>query len=180
MPNRALGGRSSRRGDQSVSSLTGGASDGGGSVRCVRGSTALPSPHYTVQNGTVLDNGTRLTWQQGFSASQMLPDGVASYCAGLSLAGGGWRAPSVKELETLVDDALVAPAADTSVFPLPPVVDGGPPDWAFYSSTPVVSPNDPATRDVSFIDGADGTGTNDLGYVYVPLTVNFHWVRCVR
>jgi hypothetical protein len=168
------------QGDQSVSSITGGAMEGGGSVRCVRGSAAQPSPHYTVQDGTVHDNGTQLTWQQGYSSTQMLPNGVASYCTGLSLSGGGWRAPSVKELETLVDDALVAPALDTSVFPLPPVVDGGTLDWTFYSSTLMVGVTDTETRAVSFIDGGDGTGTNDLGFVYAPLTVNFHWVRCVR
>ena len=166
--------------DQSVSSLTGMTITGGGSIRCVRGSTAQPSPHYTLQNGTVHDNGTQLTWQQGYSSAQMLPNGVTSYCAGLSLSGGGWRAPSVKELATLVDDALIAPAEDTSTFPLPPVPDGGPVDWSFYSATLVVGTTDSATRDVSFIDGVDGTGTNDLGFVYAPITVNFHWVRCVR
>lgn len=82
------------QGDQSVSSITGGAMEGGGSVRCVRGSAAQPSPHYTVQDGTVHDNGTQLTWQQGYSSTQMLPNGVASYCTGLSLSGvvGGRRA----------------------------------------------------------------------------------------
>jgi hypothetical protein len=168
------------QGDQSVSSITGTAIDGGGSLRCVRGSTTQPSPHYTVQNGTVFDNGTRLTWQQGYSTTQMLPDGVAGYCTGLSLSGGGWRAPSVKELETLVDDAAIAPALDTSVFSLPPPVDGGPVDWVFYSSSPVVGVNAAETRYVTFLDGLDGTGTNDLGTVYESLTVNFHWVRCVR
>ncbi len=168
------------QGDQSVSSVSGTAIDGGGSLRCVRGSTAQPSPHYTVQNGTVFDNGTRLTWQQGYSSAQMLPNGVAGYCAGLSLSGGGWRAPSVKELETLVNDAVVAPALDTSVFSLPPAVDGGPPDWAFYTSSPVVGVNDAETRDVLSLVCVDGTGTNDLEFVYESLTANFHWVRCVR
>jgi hypothetical protein len=168
------------QGDQSVSSITGTATDGGGTVRCVRGSTMQPSPHYTVQGGVVHDNGTQLTWQQGYSSTDMLPNGVAGYCAGLTLAGGGWRAPSVKELETLVDDDVVSPALDTSVFTLPPVVDGGTVDWAFYSSTLVVGTNNSATRDVEFVAGLDGTGTNDLGFVYVPLNVNFHWVRCVR
>jgi hypothetical protein len=82
-----------------------GSLQGSDAVRCVRGRVAATGPHYTVSNGTVHDNWTGLTWQQSPSASPVLPSTVGSYCTGQTLAGGGWRAPSVNELETLWGDS---------------------------------------------------------------------------
>jgi len=73
-------------------------------VRCVRGQGSATGPHYTVSGGEVLDNWTGLTWIQSPSTSSMLPSTVSSYCASQTLDGGGWRAPSVNELETLWGD----------------------------------------------------------------------------
>jgi hypothetical protein len=73
-------------------------------VRCVRGHGSATGPHYTVSGGEVHDNWTGLTWIQSLSASTMLPSTVSSYCASQTLDGGGWRAPSVNELETLWGD----------------------------------------------------------------------------
>jgi hypothetical protein len=80
--------------------------DNGGpiAVRCVRGGAAPEAPHYTIASGTVHDNWTGLTWTQAPSASTMLESAVRSYCTSQTLAGGGWRAPSVNELETLFGD----------------------------------------------------------------------------
>jgi hypothetical protein len=82
----------------------GGNLQGPSAVRCVRGHGPATGPHYTVANGTIRDNWTGLTWIQSPSSSPMLPSTVGSYCAGQSLDGGGWRAPSVNELETLWGD----------------------------------------------------------------------------
>jgi hypothetical protein len=70
----------------------------------VRGQVAAESDHYAIGNGTVHDNWSGLTWIQSPSASTVLPSTVGSYCAGQTLSGGGWRAPSTNELETLFGD----------------------------------------------------------------------------
>ena len=76
---------------------------GPNAVRCVRGSVAATGAHYTVANGIVEDNWTGLSWIQSPSAL-MEPSSVGSYCTSQTLGGGGWRAPSENELETLVAD----------------------------------------------------------------------------
>lgn len=53
-------------------------------------------------NGTITDNNTGLTWQQGEGGQKTWGD-AETYCGGLSLAGGGWRLPSKKELISIVD-----------------------------------------------------------------------------
>jgi hypothetical protein len=97
-----------------------GAFDNGGplAVRCVRGGQAPTGAHYTVADGTVHDNWTGLTWIQSPSSSAMLPSTVGSYCMSQTLAGGGWRAPSANELETLWGDFFAPDAVtpDTTTF----------------------------------------------------------------
>jgi hypothetical protein len=72
-------------------------------VRCVRGAFTPAGAHYTIANGIVEDNWTGLSWIQSPSAL-MEPSSVGSYCTSQTLGGGGWRAPSENELETLVAD----------------------------------------------------------------------------
>jgi Protein of unknown function (DUF1566) len=103
-------------------------------VRCVRGATTnVPPVHYTVANGTVTDHYTGLTWQQNVSVNSYgpLPGPAASYCSSLTLAGGGWRLPSLKELLTLVDFCAPqpGPTIDKAVFPNTPA------EWLWSSST---------------------------------------------
>jgi hypothetical protein len=74
-------------------------------VRCVRGHGTASGPHYAVANGTVRDNWTGLTWIQSASSSTMEPSAIGAYCAAQTNAGGGWREPSVNELETLWGDS---------------------------------------------------------------------------
>lgn len=97
---------------------TGGAS-GTNYVRCVRGLPNRQSLFKNNGNGTVTDLATGLTWQQ--HEGLILPmsnDGPAeAYCQGLSLAGGGWRLPTVKELLSIVDNRVYDPAIDGDVFP---------------------------------------------------------------
>jgi hypothetical protein len=164
---------------QTMDTMNGQAFDGANAIRCVRGDTSQPSPHYVVQNGTVFDNGTKLTWQQGYDPIPSLPNGVASYCATLLLDGGGWRAPSVKELETLVDDTAEAPALDP-VFQVP---SGSVGDLVFWSGSPwTVSPQSGESVYVDFQDGSTGTGDNTLQTP--PFSQwennNLYQVRCVR
>ena len=94
------------------------------SVRCVR--TAEPrSPlaaHYDVQAHTVRDSGTGLTWQRAQTDPLLSFDAAQAACAGLTLDGtSGWRAPSLSELSSLVDDtAQGAPMIDSAAFPETP------------------------------------------------------------
>ncbi len=80
-------------------------------VRCVRGYVTASGAHYAIANGTVHDNWTGLTWLQSPSGL-MFPSAVGSYCSGLTQAGGGWRAPSANELETLWGDFYDPDAVD--------------------------------------------------------------------
>ncbi|MBW2312210.1 MAG: DUF1566 domain-containing protein [Deltaproteobacteria bacterium] len=87
-------------------------------VRCVRGGEYIINGHFT-DNGdaTVTDGNTGLTWQQG-EAGQMNWEDAICYCEDLSLAGYiDWRLPNIKELESITDDSLFAPAIDANFFP---------------------------------------------------------------
>jgi Protein of unknown function (DUF1566) len=63
----------------------------------------------------------RLTWQRAVDPQSYDWSDAQAYCAGLTLAGGGWRVPSVKELMTLLDfGVLQSPYVDTTAFPSTP------------------------------------------------------------
>lgn len=99
-------------------------------VRCVRssdvavastGGGGAPPGRYTIDevNGTVYDTLTQLTWQRevpgaptatGCSGQLCTQAGAVAYCTGLSLAGTGWRVPTVSELLTIVDPTQLDPA----------------------------------------------------------------------
>jgi len=95
-------------------------------VRCVRGNSASDSGgQYTVATGTVLDNKTKLIWQQTLSSTPYAWTDAKQYCA-TGLLGGVWRLPTVKELLTIVDysvdaaQATPAPVIDAVAFPATP------------------------------------------------------------
>jgi len=44
-------------------------------------------------------------------------DDAARYCSTLDLHGMGWRLPTVKELQTLIDETAAMPAVDAVSFP---------------------------------------------------------------
>jgi hypothetical protein len=88
-------------------------------VRCVRAGKSAPATHYTVGTGslagTVLDNATGLRWQTaefGPGSSDVL----AADCAASALGSRTWRAPTINELLSIVDELSVSPAFDTSIF----------------------------------------------------------------
>jgi hypothetical protein len=151
-------------------------------VRCVRGQGSASGPHYGIASGTVHDNWTGLTWIQSASAQPMLPSTVGSYCAQQTLSDGGWRAPSVNELETVFGD-MSSPdgvAMDSMAFPggggigmgtcdsdVSLMTDGGPVQW------------------ISVDDGATGA-QEDVVYTLPPLpgaapeTEYWTYALCVR
>jgi hypothetical protein len=75
-----------------------------------------PAGQYTTANGTVYDNRTKLTWQQTVPSTTYTWAGAKTCCAGLNLGGTGWRLPTVKELQTIVDDSQSSPSIDTTAF----------------------------------------------------------------
>lgn len=140
-------------------------------VRCVRssravfassGSSGAPPGRYTINSGTVKDTRTGLTWQQSVDAGSYTGANAKTYCGGLSLAGTGWRLPTISELLTLVDPTKYSPAIDPTAFPATPT------DW-FWSSSPYVGSSGTAWL-VYFYGYSSYTDTNSSTY----------HVRCVR
>jgi hypothetical protein len=165
-------------------------------VRCVRGNGAgeteleqavEPPNHYTVNTGEVTDNYTGLIWQQGDSSSgggaQVAWSSAAGYCSSLNLNGNAWRVPSLNELATLVDEATVQPAINTTVFPgtHPTSSDSGClymglPTW-YWASEPLAT----ETAYAWGIDFCDGfTGANNSTATTTWDAYSTAWVKCVR
>jgi hypothetical protein len=140
----------------------------GAGVVAVPALANAPARRYMAAGGVITDTMTKLAWQQLVGAQLHSFDDAKVYCKGLNLKGTGWRVPTIKELETIVDDA-------TGIDPvfLPTTDPGYVPDSAkgsYWSSTRMVTYDSEAWL-VSFGQGgAPGTA-------YSPLT---YYVRCVR
>lgn len=135
---------------------------------------SAPVGRYSVIPGGsfifIRDNKTGLFWQQGYSASLVpLATARSSSCQGLSSGQftSGWRLPTIKELQTLIDVRTNTPAVDTSYFLTPSPSQG----FYFWSTTPFV--NDP-TAAAWMVDFAPGLTT--------PSTMPSQtaWVRCLH
>ena len=91
------------------------------------------------RTGTVYDTKSKLTWQQTVSSTTYAWADAKTYCAGVgtSLGGTGWRLPTIKELQSIVDlSQATGPYIDPNAFPSTPS------NW-FWSSTPLAgSPSD--------------------------------------
>ena len=107
---------------------------------------ASPDRYSFPSAGVVYDTRTKLTWQQDVSSIGYPLKEAASYCASLSLAGSGWRLPSVTELRTLVDLTQENPAIDKKAFPNTPPV-------SLWSSSPA---RDDVGWTVEFLEGKSG------------------------
>ncbi len=123
-----------------------------------------PAGRYTIANGAVTDNATKLVWQQTADAGTYTFSGATSYCAALVLDGGGWRVPTLKELMTLVDFSIATPGPtiDTTAFPAATA------DY-FWTSTKLAA-NPSFAWAVYF----------NHGYTYYNDVVTPYHVRCVR
>ena len=129
---------------------------------------AAPAGHYTVNGATVTDNKTKLVWQQTPAPTVMTWADAKSYCAGAAvsaaLGGTGWRLPTVKELQSLVDYSVASggPTIDSTYFPNTPAT--------YYWSTSLIN-----TSDVACVDFTDAKT-----YGYSSGGGNTAEVRCVR
>ncbi|WP_437785229.1 DUF1566 domain-containing protein [Sorangium sp. So ce1097] len=154
------------------------------SLRCVRGNgegeapsspaVAPPDQYTVVSPGEVMDNYTRLIWQQGDSPTTMSWADAASYCATLDLNGHTWRLPSIRELATLVDEAQVAPSINRAMFP-DTQYGARSNDW-YWGSHEAVR-NAPAAWALNFDDGFTGFNAGASGK-WNHFTAA--WVKCVR
>ncbi|MEI6806062.1 MAG: DUF1566 domain-containing protein, partial [Myxococcaceae bacterium] len=147
-------------------------------IRCVRSCYSLPtSSRYTVGTGTsagtVADYVTNLIWQKvapttgGPNSNGLYPPSSAkTYCSSLNLGGfsSGWRLPTIRELQTLVDysNNYATLMMDTTVF-------SGEQPNRFWSSTPLAG-NPSSAWIVHF----------NYGDVYANDVSNAYSVRCVR
>jgi hypothetical protein len=131
--------------------------------------SAAPAGQYTYTAGgvTVVDAKTGLTWQRTVPTAMTQLE-AKTYCksdaVATSLSGVGWRLPTTKELQTLVDySADAAPMIDRSAFPLTP-------PNPFWSSSPV------ATTVLANVWAT----TFANGFTFITDPTNVQYVRCVR
>jgi hypothetical protein len=125
-----------------------------------------PPGRYTISQELVRDNGTNLTWQRRLDAATRTQAQAASYCAALTLAGGGFRLPTAFELRSIIDVTRVNAAIDPEAFPETPSA------W-FWTSTPYVAPDGDGINRIWYVDFGDGGA-------YGEPAQNPHRVRCVR
>jgi hypothetical protein len=88
------------------------ASPGSALSRCVAGAVAAPpAPQFEVTGEGVLDRVTGLLWEPKFGPAAGFGEASAR-CEAL-----GMRLPSIRELQSIVDENQHAPALDPAVFP---------------------------------------------------------------
>lgn len=125
---------------------------------------SAPNGRYTLTSNTTYDTQTKLTWQQAPSSTGYPGANASAYCVLSNFYNSvGWRLPTVKELQTLVDYAKAAGSMiDPTAFPLTPAD-------LFWSVTP--SASTPSTTWV--VDFASGQ-------TRIAAVTDSHYVRCVH
>ena len=75
--------------------------------------------HFTDNgDGTITDNLTQLVWQKTPNNSAQTWESALTYAEVLSLGTAtDWRLPNIKELQSLNDESLSNPSANTTFFP---------------------------------------------------------------
>jgi hypothetical protein len=131
-------------------------------VRCVRHAEGSGGHFVVASDGTVADARTGLSWQRAASDAQLSWTEAQTYCSTLPLAGGGFRLPNMKELQSLVDEGASDPAIDEASFP-------NTPSEGFWAATPL-SGTPTAAWFVSFSSGIS----------YNSLIERTYRARCVR
>jgi hypothetical protein len=123
---------------------------------CAPSPDRKPADQYVISGGTVYDKKSDLTWAR-CSVGQQWQEGAGcvgtietlTWAQALKQGEGGWRIPTVKELETLIARSCSKPAIDESVF------QGIAPDkLAYWSGTEVGSYG--GAWAVSFLVGTTG------------------------
>ncbi|MCE6995547.1 sigma-70 family RNA polymerase sigma factor [Saccharothrix sp. S26] len=124
-----------------------------------------PAAYAILGDGTVRDQVTCLVWQRGIAPTVLDWAAAKQYCAGLTLAGGGWRLPTRVELTSIADHSRAQPAIDVEAFP------GTPPRF-FWTATPwAIHPHMALAWRMNFYEGLATNGGRQ---------VDLYHVRCVR
>jgi hypothetical protein len=135
----------------------------------VAGATLADAPpgRYEIDanQGTVTDRLTGLVWQREVHTYAW--QDAKRYCANQSPAEAGWRLPSMKELQTIVDESQSNPAIDNRAFP------DTPPAWFWSSSAAAGSSN--RAWSVDFHSGHTSESLLEFDSNQLRL-----YVRCVR
>lgn len=137
-------------------------------MRCVRAITfaSAPQGHYEHRTSTVVDVRTGLEWSKQPSSPDRVPLSDALLACN-NLPGAGWRVPSARELETIVDvRASTIPTWDRIAF------GATAPDSVFWSLTPLAVPAPPLTHVV-----VDFRPTRVIAALS---STEIAFVRCVR
>lgn len=132
-------------------------------VRFVRGPAYGTNDYRDNGDGTVLDRGSGLTWQQRDDGVLRNWRDALGYCAGLRLGGlDDWRLPDVKELHSIVDTTR-APAATQSAALAPPL-QASAVELYYWSSTTVLD----GPTDVMYSRAAYIAFGRALGWMEMP------------
>ncbi len=131
------------------------------------GSADAPVGQYTVATATVTDKKTHLVWQRVEDGNVYTWANAKTHCASLNAVsfGGfstGWRIPTIKELQTIVDDEVATTPTIDPVFT-------GTVAGVYWSTTPVAS-----TPSAAWYVPFDNGSTDFDGMT------NANRVRCVR
>jgi hypothetical protein len=121
---------------------------------------------FKVDAGLVTDASTGLIWQQAVPTDPVTWTAARTYC---QMAGVGFRLPSIKELQSIVDYGTAypgpGPAIDPTAFPATPAA-------GFWTSSPV-SGSASVMWTVKFDNG--DTASNGI-----TAATDVKQVRCVR
>jgi hypothetical protein len=139
-------------------------------VVCVAGGCPYPTTsHYAAAGEVVRDNWTGLTWTRERAPDTYTLQEATDTCAGLTLDGGGWRIPSLNELQSLVDRTQPGLSIDTQVF-----AESDTPtslSLNYWTSSPAAGSDPPTTWLIGFYGGG-------LDFADSPAK---RWgLRCVR
>lgn len=79
---------------------------------------AAPAGRYAVSDEVVHDRRTDLTWQRVDESPLLTHAQAIAYCESATFGDrDGWRLPTLKELQTLIDARAASPALDADAFP---------------------------------------------------------------
>lgn len=135
-------------------------------ARAVRDITTptVISNHFTDNgDGTITDNLTQLIWQKAPNLTAVNWENAIAYAENLSLASAtDWRLPNLKELQSLNDESVTNPSANTTFFPTIGVHN-------YWSSTSVQ--NQPANA---------GFWNTQFGITTLGLKTATNYVICVK
>jgi hypothetical protein len=122
------------------------------------------SNHFTDNgDGTITDNLTQLIWQKAPNISAVTWENAIAHAENLSLASAtDWRLPNLKELQSLNDESVTNPSANTTFFPTIGVHN-------YWSSTSVQ--NQPANA---------GFWNTQFGITTMDLKTATNYVICVK